>query len=120
MVVYVASFFLHSFIQPDGHIHSTIINQSPNSLFKRNIKSKYENITNVIAVRLICAISGHLRLYLLLSFTTFLVMVQISKYKITAVTGEDSAALLMLRKLCKSKSTEYVFALNYSTSGKRK
>ena len=57
MVVYVASFFLHSFIQPDGHIHSTIINQPPNiSLFKGNIKSKYENITNVIAVRLICAI----------------------------------------------------------------
>ena len=121
MVVYVASFFLHSFIQPDGHIHSTIINQPPNiSLFKGNIKSKYENITNVIAVRLICAISGHLRLYLLLSFTTFLVMVQISKYKITAVIGEGSAALLMLRKLFISKSTEYVFALNYSTSGKRK
>ena len=57
MEVYVASFFLHSFIQPDGHIHSTIINQPPNiSLFKGNIKSKYENITNVIAVRLICAI----------------------------------------------------------------
>ena len=47
-------------------------------------------------------------------------MVQISKYKITAVIGEGFAALSMLRKLFISKSTEYVFALNYSTSGKRK